>query len=111
MLRVTRFAVYTVRKILYLAVSGIVGGALVGIGVYIYQLENRPDLRLWHLAELDSEYGAAPEQAVENFEDYLKLEDRLYRELDAKVRERLRPFLAEVRSLAVRRRTEHAAVG
>jgi hypothetical protein len=91
MSRVASFAVHTVRKILYLAGSGIVGGSLVGVGFYIYHLENRPDLQLWHLTELDSEYSVARDRAPQSFEANQELEDRLYQELDTKVRKQLDP--------------------
>ena len=76
-----RFAVFTVRKVLYLAISGLVGAAVVGIAVYIYLLEGRPDLQLWHLAELDSEYSARRDEDMKGLDAYRRLEDRLYEEL------------------------------
>ncbi len=91
MLGIARFAVLTVRKVLYLAVSGLVGAAAVGVAVYIYILESRPDLRLWHLAELESEYSARRNKDMESLDAYRRLEDRLYQELEDKVRSALGP--------------------
>jgi alpha-beta hydrolase superfamily lysophospholipase len=61
-----------------------VGGAaamLVVVGV-IY-LESRTDLEPWHTVDLDAEFTAATE--IDSFADYLALEDRLFRQVDAQV--------------------------
>ena len=61
--------------------------ATMFVGVFItlliggvYYLNSRPDLSVWHTAELDEEYTA--ESPVTRFEDYLTLEDRLFVQLD-----------------------------
>lgn len=59
---------------------GVVGTVLL---VFILHLEGRPDLDVWHLAELDEEFTAGSEVAT--FEDYLVLEDRLFAQLDEQV--------------------------
>jgi alpha-beta hydrolase superfamily lysophospholipase len=67
---------YALMSLIY----GIVGGLLVFIIVFVMFLENRPDLKIWHEAELDAEYTA--ESPVENFQDYLALEDLLFKQLE-----------------------------
>ena len=63
----------------------------VGIGIYVYILESRPDLRVWHLAELDAEFTADKVDSVPDLASYLELEDRLMQQLGEKVYDRIRP--------------------
>jgi len=59
-------------------------GALVVlvVGGVLY-LQSRPDLEVWHLADLDEEFRAGA--GTETFSDYLALEKRLFAQLDALV--------------------------
>ena len=62
-----------------LLVSGLVGAFIILLVVFVLFLESRPDLHVWHLAELDEEFTVS--SPVESFEEYLALEDRLFRQL------------------------------
>jgi len=78
--RVTRSALrHTTRIILH----GVVGGLLVLIVVGVMMLEKRPNLAVWHDADLDEEFTADSE--VASFADYLALEDRLFEQLQTLV--------------------------
>jgi hypothetical protein len=55
-----------------------------------------PDLKVWHRVQLRSEFGQGDLTSSPTLADYLKREDRLFNELDARVTERLP---AEDRSL------------
>jgi len=68
------------RRTLIASAYGVTGAVLVLIVVFVLYLEGRPDLRVWHLAELDEEFAA--DSDVDTFEQYLALEDRLFRQLD-----------------------------
>jgi alpha-beta hydrolase superfamily lysophospholipase len=59
---------------------GLIGAFVVLLVVYIRFLESRPDLSVWHLADLDEEYTAASD--VADFSQYLALESRLFAQLD-----------------------------
>jgi pimeloyl-ACP methyl ester carboxylesterase len=48
--------------------------------VFVLYLNGREDLQVWHTAELDEEFTVDSE--VEDFDAYLKLEDRLFAQLD-----------------------------
>jgi alpha-beta hydrolase superfamily lysophospholipase len=63
-------------------------GALVTtiIGFVIY-LDSRPDLEVWHTAKFDEEFTV--ESEVDNLADYLALEERLFRQLDEQVYDRI----------------------
>ncbi|MCJ7555677.1 MAG: alpha/beta fold hydrolase [Gammaproteobacteria bacterium] len=63
----------------YLA-AGLVGFLLVAVIALVMVLNGRPDLSVWHLADLDEEF--TKDSDVTNFEQYLALEDRLFRQLD-----------------------------
>ena len=62
---------------------GTVGAAVVLLIVFVVYLNGRADLQIWHLAELDEEFTA--DSDVQTFTDYLALEERLFRQLDALV--------------------------
>jgi hypothetical protein len=68
---------------LRLLAYGSVGVVATVLLVFVLHLEGRPDLDVWHLAELDEEFTAGSE--VETFEEYLVLEDRLFAQLDEQV--------------------------
>jgi len=78
-LRLTRLVRHALSAVIYSAA----GAALVLVVVFILYMENRPDLNVWHLADLDEEFTATSK--VETFEDYLALEDRLFAQLDKQV--------------------------
>ena len=63
----------------YLA-AGLVGCLLVVVIALVMVLNGRPDLSVWHLADLDEEFTEDSE--VASFEQYLALEDRLFAQLD-----------------------------
>ena len=73
-----------VARILLQFVSfGLIGGFVAVVIVFVYVLNSRPDLSVWHLADLDEEFTA--ESDVSDFGQYLALEDRLFEQLDALV--------------------------
>ena len=65
-------------------VLGVVATVVVG---YVVYLDGRPDLRPWHTARLESEFRAgAPAKTLA---EYLAIEDAVFRELRAKVYDRV----------------------
>jgi len=48
---------------------------------YLYYLQQRPDLKPWHTANLDAEFRAADAATVETLDDYRHVEDRLFAQL------------------------------
>ena len=55
--------------------AALVGSLVTAVAVYIYLLDSRPDLSVWHLADLDEEFTTDSE--VADFRQYLDLEDLL----------------------------------
>ncbi|MHC4960150.1 MAG: alpha/beta hydrolase [Planctomycetota bacterium] len=62
---------------------GVLGCVLMLVVVVIVVLEDRPDLKIWHTADLDAEFRAGSE--TDTFEKYLALEERLFAQLEERV--------------------------
>jgi alpha-beta hydrolase superfamily lysophospholipase len=60
------------------------GLLLVALLVFVQGCSSRPPLKLWHTETLSEEFTAGMVEAgqVRNFDDYLALEERLYKQLD-----------------------------
>ena len=84
-----RKALGAIKGTLKALAHGLAGAALVLIVVFVVYLENRPDLKAWHHADLDAEFTA--KSPVSSLEDYLALEARLFTQLDEEVRAKLEP--------------------
>lgn len=68
----------------YLAVALL--GLVVGfLGHQLYQLTAGPPLQPWHAERLDAEFTAKRAEEVRSFDDYRKLEDRLFAQLQDQV--------------------------
>ena len=63
------------------------GALVVLVIVFIVYMNSRASLNVWHLADLDEEFKV--DSKVETFEDYLALEDRLFKQLDELVYEKI----------------------
>lgn len=61
---------------------GATGATLIALGGVVLYLDNRPDLDIWHLVELEEEFSER--NPVDSFAAYLDLEERLFNELDDK---------------------------
>ncbi len=62
---------------------GIFGVFITLVGVGLYALSKRPDLELWQTVILDEEFTRHSE--VDDFTGYLKLEDRLFTQLEDEI--------------------------
>jgi len=72
-----------IHQVFLLGLYGALGVFVTLVTVFVMMLNNRPDLSVWHTAELDEEFTVDSE--VSSFEDYLSLEDRLFKQLDDEV--------------------------
>ena len=75
-----RLTVRWLKRIFLALAHGAVGSILVLTIVFVIHLENRPDLKVWHEVELDEEFNI--DSQVLSFTEYLKLEQRLFKQLD-----------------------------
>ncbi|MDP3940046.1 MAG: alpha/beta fold hydrolase [Deltaproteobacteria bacterium] len=73
-------------KALLIWVAGAVAVILVGA---VWYLDQKPDLKVWHTAWLDAEFTTST--PARTFDDYLALEDRLFKQLDELVYNRIDP--------------------
>jgi esterase/lipase len=73
------------RHLALAVVYGLLGSTVALAGFYIYMLEHRPDLKVWHQAELDAEFRAGLSADITTLDDYLELEERLFRQLEERV--------------------------
>lgn len=78
-----------IRRGLKAVIHSVLGAVTVLIIVFVVYLNSRADLQVWHLVELNEEFTVGSELA--DFEDYLALEDRLFRQLDELVYATVRP--------------------
>ncbi len=78
-----------VRHVLMIGLYGSAGAALALVVIFVVVMNNRPDLSIWHLVELDEEFTA--DSGVASFKDYLALEDRLFKQLDELVYAKIEP--------------------
>ena len=76
------------RLVRYLAVglSGLVAGVLA---LQLYQLSEGPPLEPWHAVELTEEFTAARADEIGGFDDYRRLEDRLFAQLKDRINGRV----------------------
>ncbi len=79
-----RIALIVKRLGLYLAVA--VFGFVVGVAaLYIYWVRSGPSLQLWHTEELTAEFTAERADEIRTFDDYQRLEDRLFTQLEERI--------------------------
>lgn len=83
---VKRFLFHTFGKILKVISYASIGGCVVLVGLFVWYLNGRPDLEVWHEAALDAEFTV--DSAAHSFEDYLALEAQLFGQLEKKVYDR-----------------------
>jgi len=77
------------RHLLLFCVYGMAGAVLVSIAGFIWLgVSGKPDLKPWHTAALKEEFTRADTSRVTSLEDYRKLEDRLFEELQREVYQR-----------------------
>jgi len=65
------------------------GGFVVAVVGLVWHLNGRPDLEVWHTADLTEEFRARSD--VDSFAEYLALEDRLFAQLREEVYDQMDP--------------------
>lgn len=77
------------RHALLFLVYGLTGAVLTAVAGFIWLgVSGKPDLKPWHTARLTEEFTAADSAQILTLDDYLKLEDRLFAQLDREVYQR-----------------------
>ena len=75
------------RQLILFGVYSSIGVFITLVTVFVIIMNDRPDLSVWHTADLDEEFTV--DSRVSTFAQYLELEDRLFKELDEKVYARI----------------------
>jgi alpha-beta hydrolase superfamily lysophospholipase len=83
------FLFATTKKIIRALIYIMIGGLIALLVFFVLYLENRPDLNIWHEAELDAEFTT--ESPVADFSGYLQLEEKLFRQLEEEVYAKVMP--------------------
>lgn len=78
-----KIPLYSVRKVLRILFPIFLGSLLTGIGVFLLYVESLPSLSTWHTTILQNEFTT--ESSVKDFNSYMALEDRLFKELDSEI--------------------------
>ena len=77
------------KHLLLALIYGLLGSFVVVVGLYVYQQESRPDLKVWHRADLDAEFHAGLAGEITTLEQYLQREAQLFEQLDGQVYARI----------------------
>jgi alpha-beta hydrolase superfamily lysophospholipase len=78
------------RHLLLFLTYGAAGVVIALVGAYIaWSVRGRPDLEIWHRTHLAEEFRASDATRVGDFAGYLRLEDRLFKELRREVYDRV----------------------
>lgn len=81
--RIKRIWIRTLKTVIY----GVIGAFLMLVAVGVYFLNSKPELKIWHTAELEEEFTV--ESPVSSFVEYQELEERLFAELGTEVYDRI----------------------
>ena len=73
------------RRVLHGTLLGMLGAFLTAVAVFVYVLDARPDLHPWHTVVLQEEFSLDKQAQVQDLDDYLALEDRLFNELQSRI--------------------------
>jgi len=72
------------RLVLYLTVA-VLGFVLGVLALYTYWVRSGPPLELWHTEELTAEFSAERTDEIRTFDDYRRLEEKLFAQLDEEI--------------------------
>ena len=76
-----------VRCVLRVLLSSLLGALVVIVAMAVFELNSRPELSVWHKTVLDQEFRA--DSGLKDFEEYLELEERLFKQLDQLVYQKI----------------------
>ena len=68
-------------RILYTVIGSFIGA----VTLYIYLLNSRPELDIWHTVYLDEEFAVEKQAEIASFEQYLTLEEKLFEQLQTDI--------------------------
>jgi len=74
---------WSLRKATYLILISFLGTLIIGFVAFTLYMKSLPSLSTWHTTQLKNEFTVHSE--VKNFDDYVALENKLFRELDREI--------------------------
>ena len=75
-----KFAIGTLKRVARAVAFMALGAFVVVLVLAVWFINNKPDLSVWHTADLDEEFTR--KSKIDSLEGYLELEQRLFRQLD-----------------------------
>lgn len=78
---------WSVRKVLRILFLMFLGSLLTGVALFLLYMESLPSLSTWHTTILQNEFTT--ESSVKDFDSYIALEDRLFKELESEIFEKV----------------------
>ena len=78
-----------IKHLIRLLFVGVLGFAIGAVAIYINEQRGGPPLERWHKAKLTEEFTVERTNEVRTFNDYEKLEDALFAQLDREVYDRV----------------------
>ncbi|KPK56699.1 MAG: hypothetical protein AMS22_00050 [Thiotrichales bacterium SG8_50] len=78
-----------IKHVFLFALYGVIFSVAGAVTLFIYQLQDRPDLRPWHEARIDEEFTASRKETIRSFADYLALEQRVFAQVQSRVYDRV----------------------
>ncbi len=78
---------YTGRRLMQMMLSSLLGALVLGIILIQIELNGWPDLSVWHTTVLDEEFSI--DSDVKTFAQYIELEERLFKQLDREVYDKI----------------------
>ena len=84
-----KLPLWSVRKALRILFLASLGALLIGVIVFVLYMKSLPSLSTWHTTILQNEFTT--DSAVKDFDAYVALEKRLFRELNSEVYEKVLP--------------------
>ncbi len=78
-----------IKHILLFITYGTIGIVSFVILFYVFQLQNQGDLKLWHTEKLDAEFDVTRTDEIQNFDDYINLEQQLFTQLNNNISAKL----------------------
>jgi len=83
----SKIHLWSLRKTLYILFLIFSGSLITGIAVFLLYMESLPSLSTWHTTILQNEFTT--ESSAKDFDTYIALEDRLFKELDSEILEKV----------------------
>jgi len=82
-----KIPLWSLLKVLRLLLLIFLSSLLAGIALFLIYMESLPSLSTWHTTVLQNEFTT--ESSVKDLDSYITLEDRLFKELDSEIYEKV----------------------